>query len=233
MPRRVLATIVLVASALATSALCAGAARAATPGCEPLYLAGRAVSERARAWICADPLMLARARAVAQLQADQRRSDEGAALGAEDDLRLRLEGCGDARCVRTAYEDRLQALAEGAPFPLRGGTGVHAADGARRVDLWSRDLADGWRLYRFQIAWTRPGRSKADIETGQGVFQGAEMFVAPIQGGWTRYRRPDGGGYDIDILPDGRWKVTQVGDCVCGPHLNYDGVYGRRGGKAR
>ena len=227
MPRLIMATIVL-------GFLANGHAHAASPSCEPFYLAGRAVPEAVQGWICADPLMLAQARAVVKLQADQRRSDEAQALGDENDLRLRLEGCGDARCVRIAYEDRLQMIVENAPFPLRGGASVHADDGARRVDLWSRDLADGWRLYRFEIAWTRSGRSAAEVEAGYGVFQGMEMFVARPEGARTIYRRPDGsGGYDIDVLPDERWKVVQVGDCVCGPHLNYDGVYGRRGGKAR
>lgn len=227
MLRLAMATVVL-------SVLAVSQAHAAAPGCEPFYLAGRALLEAVQGWICADPLLLAQARAVVKLQADQRRSDEWQAIGDENDLRLRLEGCDDARCVRVAYEDRLQAIVESAPFPLKGGKSVHADKDARQVDLWSRDLPDGWRLYRFEIAWTRPGRSKAEIEAGYGVFQGMEMFVARAEGVRTSYRRQDGdGGYDIDILPDGRWKVVQVGDCVCGPHLNYDGVYGGRGGKAR
>ncbi|KSB91143.1 hypothetical protein AS593_22845 [Caulobacter vibrioides] len=210
-------------------------ARAAEPVafCKPYVLAGRPLPERAARLVCADPLVSAKARAVESLRADQRRADEEDALAADDELRVRLEACADDACVRAAYDDQLAAIVEGAPFPLAGGLSGRLATEGARVDLWSRDLGAGWRLIRFEGARAAPGRTADARERGDGVFTGAEMFVAREAGGVIRHRRADGGGFDIAIGAGGRWRVTQIGDCLCGGGLNYGGVYEMVKGRGR
>lgn len=201
--------------------------------CKPHALAGRPLPDRAARAACADPLVSALAQAVDGLQADQRRADEADAVAAEDELRIQLAACADNACVRTAYEERLAAIAEGAPFPLAGGLAGRLAGKDARVDLWSRDLGRGWRLFRFEAAWTRPGRTPEEVERGDGLSTGGEMFVAREEGGVVRHRRVEGGGFDITLGTGGRWRVVQVGDCLCGPGLAYDGLYIMGKGRGR
>ncbi|WP_133244870.1 hypothetical protein [Caulobacter radicis] len=193
--------------------------------CRPHVLAGRPLPARAARLVCDDPLVSAQARAVESLLADQRRADEWAAIAAEDELRAGFEACADDPCVRAGYENRLAAIVEGAPFPLAGGLSGRRVEEDGWRDLWSRDLGRGWRLVRFEGVQARPGRTSGQVERGDGVSTGAEMFVAREEGGLVRHRRSDGGGFDITTGPDGRWRVVQVGDCLCGPGLSYDGVY--------
>jgi len=224
----------LVLGGLSSFFFAAGAGAAeAVDFCKPYVLAGRPLPERAARLVCVDPLVSARAWAVESLRGDQRRADAEDALAAEDELRVRLEACADDPCVRAAYDDQLAAIAEGAPFPLAGGLlGRLAAKGAR-VDLWSRDLGAGWRLIRFEGVRTAAGRTADVLDRGDGVFTGAEVFVAREVGGVVRHRRADGGGFDIAIGADGRWRVSQVGDCLCGGGLNYGGLYKMGKGRGR
>lgn len=227
--------LVLAGLSFFPTAFSAPDARAGEPAdfCKPYLLAGQPLPPRAARLVCADPTVSAQARAVESLRADQRRADEDDAVAAEDELRIRLTACADDACVRAGYEDQLAAIVEGAPFPLAGGlSGRKAGDGVR-TRIWSRDLGLGWRLVRLEGVRIAPGRAPDALERGDGVFMGAEMFVARAQGGVIRHRRADGGGFDIAIGTDGHWRVTQVGACLCGGGLTYGGVYEMGKGQAR
>lgn len=203
------------------------AAAVVPTSCHDRYLAGRAIPKQVEGWVCADPALAALERAAFKTFADQRRVAEWEAIDSENTLRLELEKCRQAACVRNAYQGRLDEIISSEPFPLSQGRNLRLRDGDLRADIWSRDLGDGWRVFKFGIIQGFPPEPTPQDWAGQGAFEGAEMFVARMIDGRTRYRRADGGGFDIQIRRDGSWKVDQLGDCACaaGRPLNYSGVY--------
>lgn len=221
-------TVAVTVAAVSLAGLAARPAAAVTPtSCHDRYLAGRAIPKQVEAWVCADPALAALERAAFKTFVDQRSIAEWDSIGSEDDLRHELEKCQQAWCVRNAYQGRLDEIVSNAPFPLSHGRSLRFRDHALRANIWSRDLGDGWRVFKFDIVLGFPPDPMPDDWAGQGVFEGAEMFVAKMVAGNTRYRRQDGSGFDIQIRRDGSWKVDQLGDCQCaiGRRLDYTGVY--------
>jgi hypothetical protein len=216
----------LLALAIASFAsLVARPAAAVTPtSCHGRYLAGRAIPKQVESWVCADPALAALERAVFKTFADQRIADEGGSLESENDLRSALIECHDVQCVRYRYQDRLDEVVQGAPFPLSHGRSLHRVGHSPRATIWSRDLGDGWRVFKFDIDNGPLPESPPDSGVVPGYYEGYEMFVARMVDGETLYRRSDGNGFDIQIRKNGSWKVTQIGECQCG-RLSYTGAY--------
>ncbi|MGR4865000.1 hypothetical protein [Caulobacter sp. LARHSG274] len=216
----------LVFAMAAFASFVARPAAALTPtSCHDRYLAGRAIPKQVEEWVCADPALAALERAAFKTFADQRIADEGASLESEDNLRSALINCQDAQCVRRRYQDRLDEVVQGAPFPLSHGRSMHRVGHPPRATIWSRDLGGGWRVFKFDIDNGPLPESLPDSGVVPGYYEGQEMFVAEMVHGKTRYRGSEGSAFDIEIQKDGSWKVTQIGECQCGGGLSYTGIY--------
>ena len=211
---------------LASASLGARPAGAVTPtSCHDRYLAGRAIPKQVEGWVCADSALAGLERAVFKTFVDQRRVDEWVSIANENDLRIELMKCQDAKCVRYRYQDRLDEVVQGAPFPLSHGRSLHRVGHYPRATIWSRDLGGGWRVFKFDIDNGPLPESPPDSGVVPGFYEGLEMFVAEMVDGKTRYRGSEGNGFDIQIQKNGLWTVTQIGECQCGGSLSYTGIY--------
>jgi hypothetical protein len=173
--------------------------------------------------VCADRELKVWARAAEALYGDfwRVRPNDAFADRREHPWPERLEACADATCARLEYQFWVGHLLDRGREPYRiSGARIFKRsrrDGGR-AEMRALDLGDGWTLFVID-AWYSNGVPDSV------PFSGAANALVKIIDGQGAYR--DGpNGLDFQRRGAG-WRVTQVGACECGPHIDLSGVYQR------
>jgi hypothetical protein len=196
----------------------AAAAVAAAPVPEPWFCkAPRSDVDR---MTCASPTLRAWAKASIVAQTPTKAHDRFFFLGLADDVHWpgALEACRTPACIRQAYVDWLDWLAQPAhePIPLPHAPVLRANE--RRGEwtgLQVLPLGDGWTVFRLDNGYSRDG-----VQADRLAFA---MVVAHVAGGRAEFRDEEGHGLDFQRLGPAAWRVREVGEA-----RGLSGVY-RRG----
>jgi hypothetical protein len=161
----------------------------------------------------------------ARLEADVWKADPSAGyyLKGGYDWRRRAEACGTLACARQAYADGLGEIVElyyqGQPVPVRGATTFEASAGPGAwQNLLTLDVGEGWTFFWIDAGFTSGPRDLPQDRTGFATG------LVRITEGRASWRDEDGNGVDLQRVR-GAWRVTQVGECLCGHLVRLDGLY--------
>lgn len=164
--------------------------------------------------VCASPTLTAWAKASVKLQADANAQDKdwGGSLAFDYGWPARRDDCTTPACVRTAYADWLQFLAEAShePIRIRGAPVLQRRNHAHEwTGLQVVPLGGGWTLFAINNGVGHGGE--------RDDYYAYAMVVAHVSAGRGQFRYDDGTGLDFERMGPAAWRVSDVGDCVlCG-----------------